>query len=244
MSLELRNNAHIELDGISIEVIRKNIRNIHLRVYPRTGIARISAPHRMNFDDIKSFAAAKRNWIRNHLQKIQEQSHIPPLEFIDGEGHYLWGRRLELKVMEKKSAPTVEVYPDQIVLQIRPVSERTTRKAILYAWYRNSVMEAAPALVKKWEPLMGVKVKKIHVQKMKTRWGSCNTRSRQIRLNSELARKPQECLEYVIVHEMVHLLEPSHNQRFYALMGHYLPQWKHYKQILNNFPDKHGAMEY
>jgi len=239
MSSSLYPDTQIDIDGMIVEVIRKHIRNIHLRVYAHTGQIRISAPRRMSIDAIRLFARSKTGWIKKQQQKIEIQHRHPPYEFITGEHQYLWGQYLLLNVIEKQAVPSVHLTPDSITLQIRPNSSITTREAIMDKWYQCQIKEALPPLISKWEPLMNVKVKKIHLQKMKTRWGSCNTHTHHIRLNTHLAKKPPICLEYVVVHELVHLLEPSHNQKFYALMDQFMPGWKSHRELLNKFPDRH-----
>jgi len=226
-------DTQLDLDGMAIDVVKKRIRNIHLRVYHTTGRVSISAPHRMSQDAIRTFVVSKIDWIKKQRHKISERIHEPPREFCDGETHELWGQGYQLRVVEKKAAPMVKLSPGEIILQVRPGSSTAARGAVIDAWYRRQLKEALPSLVTKWESLMGVKVKKLHVQKMKTRWGSCNTRTHHIRFNSELAKKPPEHLEYVVVHELVHLLEPSHNARFKSLMDHFLPNWRFYKDQLN-----------
>ena len=226
----------MNIGEIAVEMIRKDIKNVHLSVYPPTGKVRISAPLRMNLDTIRVFAISKLRWIRQQQRKIVEQEREPPREYVDRESHYLWGRRYLLKVIEKEAAPSVELHPRRIVLQCRPTS---AKQAILDEWYRAQINEAVPPLLAKWEPLMGVQVDRFFVQRMKTKWGSCSRHSASIRLNTDLAKKPRECLEYIVVHEMVHLLEPTHNTRFIALMDQFMPGWRHYRDLLNHLPVRH-----
>jgi predicted metal-dependent hydrolase len=236
--------SNLQLDDLTIEVVRKNIKHIHLTVRPPDGQVRISAPTRMGMETIRAFATAKLGWIRRHQARFQAQEREAPREFVDRESHYVWGRRYLLRVAEEEAAPpSVELEHGRLVLRVRPGSDRATRRAVLEAWYRSELKTAIPPLIAKWELLMGVKVARFFVQRMKTRWGSCNPRQRNIRLNTELARKPQECLEYVVVHEMVHLLEPSHSARFYALMDQFMPQWRAYKAELNRLPISHAGSE-
>jgi predicted metal-dependent hydrolase len=149
-----------------------------------------------------------------------------------------------LQIEEKDTGPKVELKHSQMILRIRPATSYETRRAILEAWYRENLKEAIPALIAKWEPLMGVKVERFFVQRMKTKWGSCSPGSRSLRLNTELARKPPECLEYIVVHEMVHLLEPTHNARFISLMDQFMPKWRFYKDELNRLPVRHENWAY
>jgi predicted metal-dependent hydrolase len=236
--------AQIKLGDMIVDVVQKDIKNIHLSVYPPTGKVRISAPLRMDIDTIRVFAITKLGWIKSQQQKLREQERETPREYLDRESHYVWGRRYLLKVEEKDAAPEVELKNNKIILRIRPAMGLETKQSILEAWYRDNIKEAVPTLIAKWEPLMGVKVERFFVQKMKTKWGSCSPGSRSIRLNTDLARKPQECLEYIVVHEMVHLLEPTHNARFISLMDLFMPKWRFYKDELNKLPVRHESWAY
>jgi predicted metal-dependent hydrolase len=234
----------IELGGIVVDVLKKDIKNVHLSVHPPTGKVRISAPLRMNSDTIRVFAISKLHWIRQQQKKLRAQERETPREYLDRESHYLWGKRYLLKVIEKDAAPTVELRHSTLLLRIRSGSSDEKKRAVLDGWYREQLREAIPPLVAKWERLMGVKVEMFFVQRMKTKWGSCNPRSQAIRLNSELAKKPPECLEYIVVHEMVHLLEPTHNRGFVALIDHFMPKWQFYRDTLNRLPVRHESWEY
>jgi predicted metal-dependent hydrolase len=236
--------TQIELGDIAVDVVQKDIKNIHLSVYPPTGKVRISAPLRMDLDTIRVFAITKLGWIKSQQQKLREQERETPREYLDRESHYLWGKRYLLKVEEKDAAPEVELKHNKMILRIRPGANQETKQAILEAWYRENLKEAVPALIAKWEPLIGVKVERFFVQRMKTKWGGCSPDSRSIRLNTELARKPPECLEYIVVHEMVHLLEPTHNNRFTSLMDQFMPKWRFYKDELNKLPIRHENWAY
>jgi predicted metal-dependent hydrolase len=214
----------LTVGGIAIEVVFKDIKNVHLSVYPPMGRVRIAAPARMSLDTIRLYAIAKLDWIKKQQQKLRGQERETPREYLDRESHYVWGRRYLLKVVEADQIPTVELKHNQMVLTVRPGAGKEKREDVVAAWYREQLRLAMSPLITKWEVLIGVKANRIFVQRMKTKWGSCNPHNRSIRLNSELAKKPSECLEYVIVHELVHLLEPTHNQRFVALMDKFMPQ--------------------
>ncbi len=216
----------IELGDIAIDVVRKNIRRINLRVCPPDGSARISAPLRMSLDVIRAFAISRVNWVRKHQQRMRERPSAMPLEYVDGESHYLWGRPYLLQVREADAPAKVELRDDMLVLNVRPGTKTRKKQSLLDEWYRDRLMEALPELTGKWEWLSGVKAGRYSARKMKTRWGSCNPRTGDIRLNTELAKKSRECLEYVLVHELVHVLEPSHNHRFKALMDRFMPEWR------------------
>lgn len=236
--------AEIELGDITVEVVKKDIRNVHLSVYPPTGRVRISAPAQMSLDTIRVFAISKLGWIKQQQQKLREQERETPREYLDRESHYVWGKRYLLKIVEQDAAPIVSLQHSTLWLQVRPGTDEARKQAVVAEWYRGQLKEAATPLIAKWEPLMGVKVARFFVQHMKTRWGSCNPSAGSIRLNSELAKKPPECLEYIVVHEMVHLLEPTHNQRFVAIMDRLLPQWQSHRDSLNRLPVRHEDWGY
>jgi len=236
--------AEIDLGGISVEVVKKDIRNVHLSVHPPAGKVRIAAPLRMNLDTIRVFAVSKLDWIKRQRKKIKEQEREPARDYLDRESHYVWGKRYLMKVVEKDEAPGVELKHSQLVLRVRPGTGEDKRQAILDEWYRGQLRAAVPPLIAKWEPLMGVKVERFFVRRMKTKWGSCNWKAGTIRLNTDLARKPRQCLEYIVVHEMVHLLEPTHNSRFAGLMDRFIPNWKGYRETLNRLPLRHEEWGY
>jgi predicted metal-dependent hydrolase len=237
-------NDTIDLAGISVSVTRKPIKNLHLSVYPPTGVVRISAPERMSLDTIRIFTISKLGWLRDQQHKIRTQERETPREYLDRESHYLWGNRYLLKLVEKESAPAVELRHRTLVLQVRPRTDEFKKEAILADWYREQLKQAVPPLIARWEPLLDVRVNRIFVQHMKTRWGSCNHHAAHIRLNSELAKKPRQCLEYVLLHEMLHLLEPTHNKRFIALMDQCMPEWRTHRDMLNRLPVRHEKWVY
>ena len=226
----------IELGEIAVEVVKKDIKNIHLSVYPPAGRVRISAPLRMNLETIRVFAISKLGWIKQQQQKLRQQQRETPREYLDRESHYVWGQRYLLQVTEVDAAPAVELKQNKMLLRVRPGTSQDKKQTIVDEWYRARIKKAVPSLIAKWEPLMGVKVDRFFVRKMKTRWGSCTPNSKSIRLNTNLAKKPPECLEYVVVHEMVHLLVHYHGDRFTTLMDCYLPGWRVIRQPLNETP--------
>jgi predicted metal-dependent hydrolase len=236
--------SQIQLGDIAVDIIRKDIKNVHLSVHPPTGRVRIAAPERMKLDTIRVFAISKLGWIKKQQRRIQDQERETLREYLDHESHYVWGRRYLLKVIEKDIVPRVELTPRTLILRVRPGATGEKKQATLEQWYREQIKQAVPPLIAKWERLMGVRTEKFFVQRMKTKWGSCNSRSRTIRLNSELAKKPQGCLEYIVVHEMVHLLEPTHNQNFIALMDKFMPKWQFYRDNLNRLPVRHESWGY
>lgn len=236
--------TQVQLGDLAVDVIRKDIKNVHLSVHPPTGRVRIAAPARMGLDTIRVFAISKLHWIRQQQRKMQEQERETPREYLDRESHYVWGRRYLLAVTDSDEPPAVELSHSRIVLRVRPGTDRSRREALMEQWYREQVKSAAPALVAKWERLMGVKVQRVFVQRMKTKWGSCNHRAGTIRLNTDLAKKPRACLEYIIVHELAHLLEPTHNERFLALMDRFMPRWQSHRETLNRLPVRHESWAY
>jgi predicted metal-dependent hydrolase len=236
--------ATLEVGGIAVDVLRKDIKNVHLSVHPPTGRVRIAAPRRMSLDTIRLFAISKLGWIRQHQRTLREQDREPEREYLDRESHYLWGKRFLLKVAEVDAAPEVRVQHRTLVLRVRPGTDAPKREAVLAAWYRQQLKNEAAPLVEAWERRLSVSVDGFFVQQMKTRWGSCNPSARTIRLNTELAKKPKECLEYIVVHEMVHLLEPTHNARFTELLNRFMPHWPHYRSALNRLPVRHERWGY
>ena len=236
--------TQLQLGDITVEVELKDIKNVHLSVYPPMGRVRVSAPSRMSLNTIRVFVISKLDWIKRQQVKLRGQVRETPRDFLERESHYLWGKRYLLKVVEAEAAPAISLKHSQMVLQVRPGTDADRRRATVDAWYRERLRAALPSLVAKWEPLMGVKVARFFVQRMRTRWGTCNPRRRSIRLNTELAKKPAECLEYILVHEMAHLLEPSHGARFVHLMDHFMPKWRHFRDRLNQLPVREENWEY
>jgi predicted metal-dependent hydrolase len=237
-------SVQLDIGGIAIDVVFKDIKNVHLSVYPPSGRVRIAAPVRMSIETLRLYAIARLDWIKRQQRKLQEQERETPREYIDRESHYLWGQRYLLKLQEQDQPPQVECQHNQLLLTIRPGTDQEKRAAILATWYRQQLHAAIPPLIAKWELLLGVQSSHIYIQRMKTRWGSCNPHTRSLRLNTELAKKPQACLEYVIVHELVHLLEPTHNTQFVNYMDKFLPQWHHLRDELNRAPLTHEDWEY
>ncbi|SNB45225.1 M48 family metallopeptidase [Geobacter sp. DSM 9736] len=236
--------ARLDLGDITVDVVKKDIKNIHLSVYPPVGKVRISAPLRMDLDTIRVFAISKLGWIKKQQQKLREQERESPRELLDRESHYAWGKRYLLKVVEKDLPPFVKLVHNKMFLHVRPGTIEERKQEILEEWYRESLKIAIPPIIEKWQKRLGVQVERFHIQRMKTKWGSCNAGAGAIRINTELAKKPQECLEYIVVHEMMHLLEPSHHARFISLMDKHLPKWQFLREELNRLPVRHEEWEY
>ncbi len=234
----------LTLGEITVDVVQKDIKNVHLSVHPPTGRVRISAPSHMSLDTIRIFAISKLVWIKQQQRKLLEQDRETPREYLDRESHYVWGKRYLLTLSESDQAPSVELKHNRMLLRVRPGTDERRRHTLVEGWYREQIKNAVPSLIAKWEPFLGVKVERFFVQRMKTKWGSCNPGAGHIRLNTELAKKPPECLEYIVVHEMTHLLEPTHNARFRALIDRFMPKWQFYLDQLNRLPVSHEDWAY
>lgn len=233
--------AQVQLGTIAVDVVRKDIKNVHLSVYPPSGRVRIAAPARMSLDTIRVFAISKLEWIKRQQKKLRDQERETPREYLNRESHYLWGRRYLLTVREGDDAPSIELRHRHILLRVRPGTSEERKQELFEGWYREQLKNAVCPLLAKWQPLLKVTVNRFFVQRMRTKWGSCNPTARHIRLNTELAKKPPECLEYIVVHEMAHLLEPTHTRRFIALMNRFMPKWQFYREALNRLPVRHES---
>ena len=234
----IRNVGHIDmpilqLNDISIEVVYKKIKNIHLSVYPPSGQVRISAPMRMDIDTIRVFVISKLGWIRKKQEKLREQERETVREYIDRESHYYLGRRYLLKTVTHSGPSNIVLKYDLMVLYVRGNMSSEQKQSILEAWYRRRLKEIVQDCIDKWEKIIKVKVEEFRIKKMKTKWGTCNRSAGRIWLNLDLIKKSLHCIEYIIVHEMVHLVEKNHNEIFIAHMDRYLPKWRFYKEDLN-----------
>ena len=234
----------LRLGETRIELVRKDIKHVHLTVHPPAGRVRITAPRRFSDDALRAFAIARLGWIRRQQTKLREQERETPRTLVDRETHYVWGRRVLLKVIETDAPPRVELSPQRLTLRVRPGTSTLKKAAILEEWYRAQLREGLPALVARWERRLHVRVRRVFVQRMKTKWGSSNPRAGTIRLNTELARKPLECLDYLVAHEVAHLREPRHDARFVELMDGLLPSWRSVRQALNRLPVRHEKWGY
>jgi predicted metal-dependent hydrolase len=236
--------TQFKLGDIAVDVSLKDIKKVHLSVYPPDGRVSISAPSRMNLDTIRVYAVSKLGWIKQQQKKFRGQERETPREYLDRESHYVWGKRYLLKIVEEDAVPEVTLKYSKMLLRVRPGASDETKQAIVARWYREQIKVAVPDLIAKWEPKMGVKVDRSFVRQMKTKWGSCNPGKRSIRLNTDLAKKPRQCLEYIVVHEMAHLLVRHHDNRFSNLMDRCLPNWKVLRQTLNATPLAHANWDY
>lgn len=236
--------SRIELGDITIAVTRKDIKHIHLNVHPPAGRVTISAPRHLSGDALRAFAIGKLGWIRQQRKRFAAQSREPLREYVDRETHYVWGQRCLLRIIEVDEAAHVEWRGRRLELLIRPGTSQTRRSAILESWFRSQVRGEVAHQLGRWEKRLGVRAGTIGVRTMKTRWGGCNPKSGFIRLNTDLARKPRECLEYILVHELLHLRVPVHDAKFQALLDRYLPGWQHRRDLLNRLPLKRESWDY
>lgn len=234
----------IELGNIVIDVEQKDIKNIHLSVYPPKGKVRISAPERMDLDTIRVFAISKLKWIKKQQEAFNKQDRETPREYLSRESHYFLGERYLLKVIKHEASPKIVLKKNAIEMHIRPDTSVEKRKELLDDWYRAELKKIAPQLIEKWEKKIGVQAQAYGIKKMRTRWGTCNPKAKRIWLNLELAKKPLECIEYIVVHELVHLKERSHKERFITLMDEYMPKWRFYRDELNRLPFSHVDWRY
>lgn len=226
----------IQLGEIVIVVTRKDIKNVHLSVHPPAGRVTLVAPKGTRLEVARAYAISKLGWIRDQQTKLLGQSREAPRQYVERESHYLWGRRYLLSVVEKEEKPSVRLGHRKITLTVRPGSSTARREEVMQEWQRALLHEAVPTLIRKWERKLGVTVAGYFLQRMKTKWGGCNHRAGTIRLNTELVKKPKDLLEYVVVHEMLHLIEPTHSERFVALLDRHYSAWREARAELNELP--------
>ena len=240
MKIRVNTEPHcIEIGGIQVEIVRKAIKHLRLGVYPPSGRVRVSAPLHVHDAEVRAMVISRLKWIRRHQAQFEGLPPQTVYDMVTGEDHYYQGQRYTLQVIEVKALPKVVLNGNATLeLYARPGTDVARRTAILDGWYRRQLKALLPGLIARWQPVLGVEVAAWGVKKMKTRWGSCNTSARRIWLNLALARKPPQCLEYVVVHELVHLLEPNHNARFKALMDRFLPHWRKHRAELNRAPKR------
>ncbi|EPO4994543.1 M48 family metallopeptidase [Vibrio fluvialis] len=229
-------NEMIQLGEISIEVIRKDIKNVHLTVHPPDGRVTLAAPHNIRQEVARAYAITKLAWIRDQQRKLDAQARESPRMFIERESHYVWGRRYLMTVNYQDVKPSVVLSNKRIILIVRPGSSAEKRAEVMHEWHKLLLHEAVLPLIQKWERKLKVSVSGYFLQRMKTKWGSCNHSAGNIRLNTELVKKPKDLLEYVIVHEMAHLIEPTHSERFIAILEEHYPSWREARVELNELP--------
>lgn len=234
----------IQLGDLVIDVELKDIKNIHLSVYPPMGKVRISAPQRMDLDTIRVFAIARLKWIRKQQAAYKKQQRETPREYLTRESHYFLGKRYLLKVVEKAESPRIVLRQKEIQMVVRPEVSHEKKQEVLDEWYRSELKRIIPPMIDEWEKKIGVEANAYGIKKMRTKWGTCNHTAKRIWLNLELAKKPLECIEYIVVHELIHLMEPSHNERFMTLLDHQMPKWKFFRDELNRLPFSHIDWKY
>ncbi len=242
MTIETRT---LTVSGIKVEVVRKDIKNLHLGVYPPHGRVRVAAPRVVSDEANRLAVIEKLGWIKRQKARFAEQPRQSQREMVTGESHYFLGRRYRLRVHERNAPARVALRGVAgLDLFVRPGTSADQREAILLRWHREQLKELIPPLLKKWEARLGVKAADWGIKRMRTKWGSCNPSARRIWVNLELAKKPELCLEYIVAHELAHLLERRHNERFTALLDTHMPQWRQYRALLNRFPLAHEDWAY
>lgn len=235
----------IEVGGLAVEVVRKDIKNLHVGVYPPAGRVRVAAPLRLSDDVVRVAVSTRLGWIRRQQAEFEAQERQSQREMVQGESHFFRGRRYRLRVIEHDGPTTVcLVNNSTLQLRTRQSTDQAGREAILQRWYRARLREQIPALLEKWQLRIGVDVAEVRIKKMKTRWGSCNATARRLWLNLELAKKPPICVEYILVHEMIHLLERHHNERFREMLDAAMPNWRIARDELNSAPLAHEDWAY
>lgn len=226
----------IQLGEVSVRLERKAVKNVHLSVHPPEGRVTLVAPLGTRFEVARAFAISKLSWIHKQQAALRQQSREPQRRFVERETHYLWGRRRLLRLAEQNAKPAVSVGHKHITLTVRPDSSPETRARVMHEWHKSLMHRTVPKIIEKWEKRLNVKVAGYFLQRMKTKWGSCNPHARNIRLNTELVKKPKDLLEYVVAHEMIHLIEPTHNDRFIAILSQKYPGWREARAELNELP--------
>ena len=237
--------SRIEVNGISVDIARKDIKNLHIGVYPPYGRVRVASPLLLDDEAVRLAVISRLRWIRRQQATFEQQIRQSEREMVTGESHYFQGRRYRLDVVEHDGLSSVCLINNKTIqLQIRASADADSRRKVLQQWYREHLREQIPALLAKWESRVGVSVNEVRIKKMKTRWGSCNAVDRRIWLNLELAKKSVVCLEYILVHEMIHFLERRHNDRFQKIMNSLMPNWLSLRDELNQAPIAHEDWRY
>jgi predicted metal-dependent hydrolase len=226
-------NETLRLGDIDVDFRRRKVRHIYLTVHPPDGRVTLVAPRTMRSSVVLAFAESRVEWIRKKQEHLRKHPRPAPLQYVTGERHQVWGREHVLEVVERDSRPSVILDDQRILLSVRPGTSRKSRAAVIHGWHKSLLHDVLPAMIREWEPRLGVHVSAYFLRRMKTRWGSCNHRAKRIRLNTELVKKPRELLEYVLVHELAHLIVPRHDRKFYGLMDRHYPQWRETRRQLN-----------
>ncbi len=235
----------IEVSGLSVQVVRKKIKNLHLSVCPPDGNIRVSVPLKTSNENVRLAVISRLSWIKKKRAEFEKQPRQSERHYVSGESHYYQGRRYILEITERPGKHTLEVLNNsKMRLCVRPGTTQEKRARVVNAWYRERMEEVIPTLLEKWQPIVGKEVNAWRIQKMKTKWGSCNIEAKRILLNLELAKKSPECLEYILVHELVHLHERRHNDNFRRLMDKFMPKWRLSRDLLKSEPLAHETWEY
>jgi predicted metal-dependent hydrolase len=229
-------SAYLTVRGIDIDVIYKDIKHLHIGVYPPLGRVRVAAPLRLDDDRVRLAVIQRLPWIKKQRQQLQSADRQTKREMVTGESHYVWGIRHRLKVVERPGRAHVEVDGERLLLYVPAGTDDDARLAVLQRWQREQLRQRIPGLLVQWEPVIERTVAKWSIRRMKTKWGSCNRETGHIWFNLELAKKHPACLEYIVVHEMTHLLERNHGARFAKLMDKFLPEWRARRDDLNGAP--------
>ncbi|MFJ5013645.1 M48 family metallopeptidase [Streptomyces griseoluteus] len=229
-------SAYLTIRGIGVDVTYKNIKNLHIGVYPPLGNVRVAAPHRLNDEQVRLAVVQRLPWIKEQREQLRSAVRQSTREMVTGESHYVWGVRHRMKVVERPGRAHFEPDGERLLLYVPAGTSTTRRRELLDHWYREQIRHVVPGLISKWEPILEVSVSRWSIKRMKTKWGSCNRETGHIWFNVELAKKPPACLEYIVVHEMVHYLERHHNDPFTKLMEQFMPNWRSLREQLNNAP--------
>lgn len=238
-------NEMLTVNGIAVQVVRKDIKNLHLAVYPPDGRVRVAVPNHITDDNVRLAVVSKLSWIKKQQKDFQEQTRQSERQYVSGECHYHFGKRCRLQLIERVGSHKVELLQSgKLKLFVNPNTTIANREKLLDEWRRNELKKRAAELLEKWQPIIGKQVVHCGIRKMRTKWGSCNSEKRNIWLNLELSKKPPECLEYILVHEMVHFLERGHNDNFRYYMDKFMPNWRLAKRRLNQLPLKHENWNY
>ena len=238
-------NSYLQLGSVEVLVVRKPIKNLHLSVLPPAGRVRVTSPENMKDDAIRTLIATRLPWIKRQQGKFIGQDRQSKREYVSGESHYFFGKRHRLELVYKEDVPSVFLKgKNKMVLQVRPKSPMAKRQEVITEWYRKQLHPVVENLITKWQEKISVKASFWSIKQMKTRWGTCNPKRARILINLELSKKPLACVEYVVVHELLHLIEKKHDDKFVALMTKYIPKWKSIKQELNSFVLSHDEWEY
>ena len=232
-------NAYLTIRGIDIDVTYKDIKNLHIGVYPPLGRVRVSAPLQLDDDNVRLAVIQKLPWIKRQREQLEAAERQSEREMVTGESHYVWGVRHRLKIVERSGRAHVEIDGDRLILYVPPEHDAEARRDLLGRWHREQLRDRLPSLISEWEPKVGREVSRWSIRRMKTKWGSCNREIGHIWFNLELATKHPDCLEYIVVHEMAHLVERNHGDRFTKLMDQLLPDWRRRRDLLNEAPLAH-----